>query len=57
MKKARKGFLDYSEAEDNNQITEWELFIILNNRDYLKKCIFHNGKVEFKKRVIWNSVK
>src|SRR6266542_3706307 len=55
MKKAKKGFLNYDEAEYNNQITEWELFMILNNKDYLKNCIFHNGKVQFKKRIIWKS--
>ena len=57
MKKAKQGFSDYDEAEYNNQITEWELFMILSNRDYLRNCIFHNAKVEFKKRIIWNSVK
>lgn len=57
MKKAKNGFSDYDEAEYNNQITEWELFMILGNKDYLKNCIFHNEKVEFKKRIIWNSVK
>lgn len=56
MKKAKQGFSNYDEAEYNNQITEWELFMILSNKDYLKKCIFHNGKVQFKKRIIWNSV-
>jgi hypothetical protein len=57
MKKAKKGFRSYDEAEYNNQITEWELFNVLSNNDYLKSCIFHNGKVQFKKRIIWNSVK
>lgn len=57
MKKAKKGFTDYDEADYSNQITEWELFTVINNKDYLKRCIFHNGKVEFKKRIIWNSVK
>lgn len=56
LKKAEKGFTNYEEAEYNNQITEWELFMILNNKDYLKSCIFHNGKVQFKKRIIWNSI-
>ncbi len=56
MKKAMKGFSNYDEAEYNNQITEWELFMILSNKDYLKSCIFHNGKVQFKKRIIWSSV-
>lgn len=56
MKKAMKGFRDFEEAEYNNQITEWELFTILSNKDYLKSCIFHNGKVQFKKRLIWHSV-
>jgi len=57
LKKAKRGFSSYDQAEYNNQITEWELFMILTNRDYLINCIFHNGKVEFKKRIIWNSVK
>jgi hypothetical protein len=56
MKRAKKGFSSYDEAENNNQITEWELFTILSNKDYLKSCIFHNGKVQFKKRIIWNSL-
>ena len=57
MKRAKKGFSKFDEAFYNNQITEWELFVILDNKDYLKNCIFHNGKVEFKKRIIWNSIK
>ncbi len=57
IKKAMSGFLNYDEAQYNNYITEWELFMILRNKDYLKSCIFHNGKVEFKKRIIWNAVK
>ena len=57
IKKSMKGFSDFDKAEFNNQITEWELYMILKNKDYLKNCIFHNGKVEFKKRIIWNSVK
>lgn len=56
MKKSNKGFRSFDEAEYNNQITEWELFVILRNKDYLKRCIFHNGKVQFKKRIIWNSI-
>ena len=56
MRKAAKGFSNYQEAEETNQITEWELFTIISNREYLKNCIFHNGKVQFKKRIIWNSV-
>ncbi|MDI9365768.1 MAG: hypothetical protein QM541_12510 [Flavobacterium sp.] len=47
LTKAKTGFTDYDEAESNNMITEWELFMILNNEDYLRKTIFHNGKVEF----------
>ena len=56
VNKAQKGFSSFEEAETNNQITEWELFIILTNRDYLKNTIFHNGKVQFKKRLIWKSI-
>lgn len=33
MKKAKKGFADYDEAEYNNQITEWELFMVLTNQE------------------------
>lgn len=57
MKKAIRGFVNYEEAEYSNQITEWELFMVISNKDYLKSCIFHNGKVQFKKRIIWKSVK
>jgi hypothetical protein len=56
LKKARKGFSNYDEAENNNQITEWELFMILTNKDYLKNTIFHNGKIQFKKRLLWKSI-
>ena len=56
LKKGKKGFLNYEEAEYNNHITEWELSIILANKDYLKNCIFHNGKVEFKKTILWKSI-
>lgn len=56
LNKARKGFANFEEAENNNQITEWELYIILSNTDYFKSTIFHNGKVQFKKRLIWKSI-
>src|ERR1700755_1946165 len=36
LKIAKKGFTNYDEAESNHQITEWELYTILSNRDYLK---------------------
>jgi hypothetical protein len=35
MRKSKFGFSSYDEAEHNNQITEWELFMILSNKDYL----------------------
>ena len=54
--KAKKGFADYDEAAMNGQITEWELSVILTNKDYLKKCIFHNGKIRFKKTMLWKSI-
>lgn len=57
LKRAKRGFNNYNEAESNNQITEWELHIIMTNPDYLKNCIFHNGKVVFKKRVLWKAIK
>jgi hypothetical protein len=57
LKRAKHGFESYDEAEQNNEITEWELSLILNNKDYLKRCIFHNGKVEFKRQKIWKAVK
>jgi hypothetical protein len=56
MKRAKRGFTAFHEAEGNNQITEWELFMILSIPDYRKNCTFHNGKVEFKKRILWNSI-
>ena len=56
LKKAIAGFPNFDEAEYNNQITEWELSVILSNKDYKKNCIFHNGKVQFKKRLLWRSV-
>lgn len=56
LKAAIKGFRQYEDAEYNNQITEWELYMILTNRNYLKNCIFHNGKVQFKKRILWKSI-
>ena len=40
MKKAKKGFSNYEEAEYRNQITEWELFMIITNRDFLKIVSF-----------------
>ncbi|MHA8055520.1 hypothetical protein VR611_06200 [Aquirufa nivalisilvae] len=45
--RAFKGFANYDEAASQNMITEWELSIILNNKDFLDRTIFHNGKVEF----------
>jgi hypothetical protein len=56
LRKARKGFGGYQEAEENSQVTEWELFMILRNRDYQKNCIFHNGKTAFKKTILWKSI-
>jgi hypothetical protein len=56
INRSMRGFCRYEEAANNNQITEWELFMVLTNKDYLKRCIFHNGKVQFKKRLIWKSV-
>ena len=56
LNKAKKGFASYKEAVTNNQITEWELFMVLTHRDYLRCCIFHNGQVQFKKRLIWKSI-
>ena len=57
LKSAKKGFYDYEAAENNNQITEWELSMIMSNRDYLINCIFHNGRVEFKKQILWKAIK
>ena len=45
---AMKGFGSFEEAAGNNMITEWELSVILQNDDYLKRTIFHNGFTEFK---------
>lgn len=44
--KAKEGFKNFEEASGNNYITEWELSMILENGDYFKSTIFHNGKVE-----------
>lgn len=44
--RARKGFINFEEASGNNNITEWELSMILNNEDYLNSTTFHNGRVE-----------
>jgi hypothetical protein len=56
LKTAIRGFTNYEQADYNNQITEWELFILLSNKDYFKSCIFHNGKVQFKKTLLWKSI-
>lgn len=56
LKMSKIGFRNFSEAENSNQITEWELFMILKNKDYLKNTTFHNGKVQFKKRLLWKSI-
>lgn len=57
LNKGKKEFFNYEEVEANSQITEWELHQILVNSDYLKSTIFHNGKAQFKKRLLWKSVK
>lgn len=49
LERARSGFTDYEEAESNNMITEWELWMIINNTDYLKRTIFHNQVIEIQK--------
>jgi hypothetical protein len=56
LKMSEIGFKNFTEAENSNQITEWELFMILQNKDYLKNTTFHNGKVHFKKRILWKSI-
>jgi hypothetical protein len=56
LNEANKGFTDYSEAERNNQITEWELHMILKDKQYLQRSRFHNGKVEFKKIELWKAI-
>jgi hypothetical protein len=40
------GFQSFEEAEDNNMITEWELSTILQNANYLRQTIFHNGRTK-----------
>ncbi len=57
LRQATKGFRNYDEAEESNLITEWELSTILANNNFRKNCIFHNGKVEFKKRILWRAVR
>ncbi|MEP6735148.1 MAG: hypothetical protein ABJA70_06490 [Chryseolinea sp.] len=54
---AKRGFASYKDADESYQITEWEFFMILTNNEYLKNCIFHNGKVEFKKRLILRAIR
>lgn len=56
LKKSITGFKNFEEAKNSNQITEWELSMILDNKDYLKNTIFHNGKIQFKKTSIWKSI-
>jgi hypothetical protein len=56
LKMSEIGFRNFAEAASSNQITEWELFMILINKDYLKNTTFHNGKVQFKKRILWKSI-
>lgn len=49
LKKAMKGFTTFDDAEYNNEITEWELFMILRNKDYLKKCTVSQRKSSIQK--------
>jgi hypothetical protein len=56
LKRANRVSWSFQDAYNNSEITEWELFTIRSNKDYLKRCIFHNGKVAFKKRILWNSI-
>jgi len=56
VNRAKKGFVNFEEAVINNQITEWELSMILIHKEYFKRCIFHNGKVQFKKQLIWKAI-
>lgn len=44
--RAREGFTNFTDAEDNGMITEWELWLIISNEDYLSRTIFHNQVVE-----------
>jgi len=60
LQKAKAGFDNgYEEAASCDNITEWELSIILRNKDYYEHTIFHNGKIEFSKelnglKLLWN---
>ena len=61
IERSLNGFDSYEDAFDNNFITEWELWMILSNSDYLDRTIFHNGKTEFSKtdvgieiEMLWN---
>lgn len=45
--RAVRGFTNYEEAAGNNLITEWELWLIMENDAYLEKTIFHNGNATF----------
>ncbi len=54
---ADKGFESFEEADEKNQITEWELHQLLTNIDLLEKTIFHNGKTQFNQKLLWKSVR
>jgi hypothetical protein len=56
LKRASRDSWTFQEAEQNSEITEWELFMIWSDIHYRKRCTFHNGKVAFKKRSLWNSI-
>jgi hypothetical protein len=43
IKRAMTGFSSFDEAAGNNQITEWELYMIFKYEDYKSRTVFHNG--------------
>jgi hypothetical protein len=49
LKKAIAGFPNFDEAEYNNQITEWELSVILSNKDYKKNVSFTTERFNLRK--------
>ncbi|WP_418512024.1 hypothetical protein [Corallibacter sp.] len=46
IQKSIEGFTSFNEANNKKMITEWELSIIINDDEYYKSTIFHNGANE-----------
>lgn len=48
LKTAHRGKLTCDFGTNNNMVTEWELSEIIKNPIYLRRTLFHNGKIELK---------